>query len=64
VVLGGICVAGEEGVFYTMEGIVEQWRERRDWRTLRDNGEGGLCKDGMVWRRKTLCFVGASAMGE
>jgi hypothetical protein len=31
VVLGGICVAGEEGVFYTMmEGIVEQWRERRD----------------------------------
>jgi hypothetical protein len=25
---------------------------------------GGLCKDGMGWRRKTLCFVGASAMGD
>jgi hypothetical protein len=25
---------------------------------------GGLCKDGMGWRRKTLCSVGASAMGD
>jgi hypothetical protein len=25
---------------------------------------GGLCKDGMGWRRNTLCFVDASAMGD
>jgi hypothetical protein len=37
-----VYVCGRRGVFYTMiEGIVQQWRERRDWRALRDNGEWG-----------------------
>jgi hypothetical protein len=37
-----IYVYGRRGGSYTiMEGIVGQWREGRDWRALRDNGEWG-----------------------
>jgi hypothetical protein len=41
VVLGDICVWEKRRFLYNDGGIVGQWRERRDWRALRDNGEWG-----------------------